>query len=337
MSIMKILTQYATTIRESIMTSLDIDPDTFATIFITLFVFIVGLIIQQLIVFYNSYIQRKRTRKVFELSLDSFINQAKKQSEEYIKTSQTFSFEKETRLYFSPVTISSISLLNELGYQKAYEAYFFGFENLFKLKFDLKIKTFNKIWHSIKHVEFWREQSFKDTRYLESKLHELNNRRILAIDNLRKFRESVSIELHGKRIPQDIPEELGRYIQAVDEITVNYQNLPNARRADIVHQNLILPLMTLNRSYNSQNIEGRELMELIARMGDNLLKASREFQNMEIFLMAQKNQFETYSKSFRRDYRLCIKAKEILLTTGIWYKLKLWFSTFPPPLTTPHS
>lgn len=47
-------------------------------------------------------------------------------------------------------------------------------------------------------------------------------------------------------------------------------------------------------------------------MNENLLDATKEYQNQRNLLKTQKDQFENYSMNFKLFYRLSSKAKNVL-------------------------
>ncbi len=289
-----------TTIQKYLESTYGIDANTIATIFITIFIFLIGLLIQQGIAFYNSYNQRSKTRKIFRLSFQSFLSQVEKQSKEYHKTSLTFTLDKETNFEFKRATISNLSSLKDLGFQRTYEAFFFGLENTFKCNLDLKLKAFNKIWDAVMSVEFWHDKSFQDISDFINKYNEFNDRRNRAIENHRRYFEPIMTSLNGKTVPMN----LGQYLRSADLIHVDWQNHPNRTRPNVVHRRLVIRLRILNRKNKN--------LEVANRMNDNLLEATGEFQNQLNLLKAQKDQFESYSRSFRFYSRIGKKAIEII-------------------------
>lgn len=277
-----------------------IDANTTATIFITIFIFFIGLVVQQMIVIYNSYNERRKTRKIFKISLKSFVKQVKKQADEYQKTSQTFTFDKESNFEFNRASISTISSLNNLGFQRTYEAYFFGIENMFKCHLDFKLKAFNKIWDAVKSVEYWHDKSFQDVSDFINKYNTFNERRNRAVDNHRRYFEPIMTSISGKTVPKN----LGLYLRDADQIHFDWQNYPNRTRPNVVHKQLITRLRILNR-------ENQDL-DVANVMNNNLLEASMEFQNQHNLLKAQKIQFVSYGRMFRLYSRIAKKTIEIL-------------------------
>lgn len=278
----------------------EIDANTSATILITLSIFIIGISIQQLLLLFSKFIERRKTRKIFKISLTGFIKQVKKQSEGYNETAKSFTFDEQTNFEFTRATIYTLSSLNSIGYQKTYEAFFTGFENIWKCNLNLKLKAFNKVWDSIKSVEFWHQKSFEDLSDFIDKYNDLNEKRNIAIENHRRFFESIITEINNK----SVPAKVGLYIQDVDRIHVDWQKLKNRTRPNIIHRYLIIKLRIINRKNSN--------IKIVNRMNENLLDATKEYQNQRNLLKTQKDQFENYSMNFKLFYRLSSKAKNVL-------------------------
>ena len=278
----------------------DVDPNTSATIIITISVFMLGIFFQYLLHSITKFSERKRVRKIFLVGLSEFSKQVKKQSEQYGISAKTFAFDKKTNFEFNRATIFTISSLNGLDYNQTYQAFFFGFENIVKFNSNRKFEAFNKVWDSIKSVEFWHEKSFQNINYFIEKYNELNEKRNEAVNAHRLFYEPIMKKLDG----QDVPENIGRYMQAADQIHVDWQNKENRTRPHNIHRYLILRLRILNRK--NQDIQ------IANGMNDNLLTASMEYESQRNFLKAQKDQMENYERSFRLYYRLVIAGREIL-------------------------
>lgn len=281
-----------------------IDANTSATLIITLFVFIVGLILQQGLRTFTNYLERKRTRKTFFFALEEFWLQVKKQSEEYLKISNGLRFDKENNFEFKKATISTITSLNELGFKNAYEALFHGPENWIKINSKVKMKAFNKIWNSIKSVEFWHEKSFQDIDFFITKYNLFNDRRNSALRNYRAFIEPIMHSFNGK----NIPKELAFYLKKVDQIQFEWQKMPDRTRADIVNKHLIIPLRILNRKNQDK--------EIAVKMNDNLLESSLEYQNLINLLEVHKKQYKSYYRNFRQYYKTCKKGQRIIKYCG---------------------
>lgn len=277
-----------------------VDSNTSATIIITLLVFLIGIIVQRFFLLLNMYFERRKIRKFIKISFAEFEAQVRKQSKEYEKSAETFTFDKETNFEFKRATISTLSSLNSIGYIRTYEAFFNGFENIIKCRLGLKLKAFNKLYDSVKSVEFWHEKSFNESSGFIDKYNSFNERRNSALDKHRRFLDPIMFSIKGK----DIPIDIVKYLQKVDQYHFDWQKLKDRTRPNIIHEQLVEKLLNLNRE--NQDIE------IAVRMNDNLLVASIEFQNQKSLLKAQKEQLQSYARSFRQYYRLCKEVGKII-------------------------
>lgn len=286
-------------IQEKLIEWFNIDPNTSATIIISLSVFIVGFLFQQLFQSISFYIQRKRTRNIFEIVVKKFIEQVNVQSKVYSKSAKTFVFDRDTSFQFRKATIFTSQSVNQIGYQNIYNAYFSGFENLIKFNKTLKLKAFNKIWSCIISVDFWLDKSFKGVDMFPSKYNGFNDNRAEALENYRKFLDPLMASFDGKEIPKGV----AIYISEIDRINIEWQKSRNRLRPDKIHRKLILPL----RIYNRKNIN-----PISVEMNSFLLDATRHYINQSYILKMEKLQQETYSKSFNFYSKISSKAIDIL-------------------------
>jgi hypothetical protein len=277
----------------------NIDENTSATIIITISIFIAGIVIQQILSMSSGIIKRKRIRKLFAINVKNFVNEVKKQEEAYLKTSESFKFETGLIFSFTRSPIFSHKSILEMGYQISYESFFYGIENIFKFKRDKKLKAFRTIWSSVHSVDYWHDKTFTEINKFQEKTDEFNNRWNNAIGSHRQFIDSIMAEVNG----QLLQKELGVYLKEVDKIHLNWQNLPNRTRPDILNKNLIIPLRILNRKHQNN---------ISLKMNDNLLAAGIEFQNKRNLFNAQKDLFSNYARSFRLNYRLTRISIKIL-------------------------
>jgi len=276
------------------------DSNTSATLFITLFVFILGLLFQQLFVLYSKFIERRKIRKIFQVALRQFIKETSKQSSLYKKDSENYQMEKKTSFTFTRGSIFTCSSIQELGFEKTYAAFFLGIENWGHTKSSLRQKAFIKIWGSVKSVEFWHNASFSDRSQFLEKYNSINEKRNIAIENHRKLYEKAMTNLDGVKAEKAYRE----YVQALDAIHVSWQNNPNRTRPDVLHEELVTPILDLNR--------GNHKFPLAISLNDNLLPASLEYENQLNFLKAQKKQTLAYYWAFRSYARISKKSLEIL-------------------------
>jgi hypothetical protein len=261
----------------------NIDPNTSATIIITVIVFILGISIQQFIQLISNLRSRSRTRRVFRNALETHIKQVRRQSSGYLKTSETVKFDSNSPLEVMRATIFSASSFENIGFKETFLAYFF-----------------NKIWESIHSVDRWFIKANEDISYFLENSNRHNEKRNTAADNHRKVIDFLAATYNGK----EVEKKLADYLVKLDAIHTQWQNLENATRPDILHTELIVPTRNLNNQHRD--------LEIAIRMNDNLLAASMEFQNQRNLVDATKVQFFRYSVSFKMYAMVMEKGMKIL-------------------------
>lgn len=283
---------------------LQIDNNTLATILCTLLVFVVGGLIRQFYNYMQSYWDRKRKRKLFENVATEYFKQIEKQASLLKKSSSAFSFSNDPGFQIYRADLHTNSILNSIGYDKVFEAYFFGFENMFESRVSLRIKAFNKIWTTIISAEVQHNQAYDSFARFIDKYNNYNAKRNDHLDAFRKAFEGHVLNAVGKKVGSELPAKVARYLKEAVQIHVQWQALENPRRPDVIHNGLVVKMRALNQN----NTELRFVNELT----DLLLLASLEFENQEKILANQQKQFEEYSIAFRNSARISKKSLDIL-------------------------
>ncbi len=284
----------------------DVKNDTAATITITLFVFVTGFLINTIIKNIGNYFGRKKTKRIFEIALGSFLQQIEKQSAAFLKSSESFTFENEGNFVSKRIQILPISSISEIGYKNTYEAYFSNFRSnilfLFcKNKMNLKLEAFNKIWEAIHSIEFWHNKSFENMDFFNNTYNLYVERRNEAIENNRLYFEKM---MAATQNVQNVPQEIKDYTKKVDDITAAWHNLPKAANELVAHEKLIMPLRELNRK--NQNLF------LANQMNGVLLKATQEFKNQQNLLATFQEQFKSSSDLFSSYHKSTLESLESL-------------------------
>ncbi len=284
-----------------------IKNDTAATITITLFVFVTGFLINAILKNIGNYFERKKTKRIFEIALESFLKQIEKQSEAFLKSSESFTFKNEGNFVSKRIQILPLSSISEIGYKNTYEAYFLNIRSniLFvfcKKKMNLKLEAFNKIWEAIHSIEFWHNKSFENMDFFNTTYNLHNERRNDAIENYRLYFEKMMTAT--KQNAQNVSQEIIDYVKKVDNITADWHNLPKATNELVAHEKLIMPLRELNRK--NQNLF------LANEMNGILLKATQEFKNQQNLLATFKEQFKSSSDLFSNYHKSTLKSLKML-------------------------
>lgn len=232
--------------------------------------------------------------------LDRYVSQLKLQSDAFLRTSKTIRIENDNGFEFKRATIFTSSTFERIGYQSAFLAFFGGFENVLPLCKSKRIRAFNKIWDIVESNEFLYSRSIRDMDYFIEKYNEYENKRNDAVDAHRMFFDNLVTQFSG----QTVPNSLANYLQEIDRITVDWQNLEDRTRPDRVHRHLVVALRILNRKNSA--------IPFAVKMNDNLLNESYQYNNMKNLIRNYNTQFFIYHRSFRSSSRVVLMAKKIL-------------------------
>lgn len=278
-----------------------ISPDTTVTIFITVFVFIVGFLLRRISIWLSSFFARRKLRKILKITVMELSKETNKQSIAFKKTSNEFSFSNSNAVFnFRKSPISATSIIINTGYNSFYEAYFTGFENSFKCKQDLRFRCFYKLWTSSNNVVYWlnRSDEQKITEKYSNYLQE-NNRCLIQ---LRKYLEAIYTEFQANN--QKFNKNSTEYVIKVDKIHKHWQELENRTNHKVSNEELVKKLYELNQEYQN--------LIFANEMNNILLESIRHFNDQSNYLNSQRKQYEDYSRIFKNYSRYCNLAVKVL-------------------------
>lgn len=279
--------------------SFNIDYNNSATIIITVFIFLCGLIFQLFFNYIKIYYSKKRTRKFFKYSVNEFHKKVSNQADEYKRISKSLKFNSDYSFDFKRTTISSIGIFQTLNQEKTFDSYFVGFDRSLKCNRKLKLKAFNKVWGAINSVEFWHDNSFSNREQFISKYNLLNDKRNTSIEKLRQLLE-VELFKYNKKSTDAVSD----YIKKYDLIFQNWQTLNDRTRPDIIHRQLILRIRILNRKYQH--------FELVDLTNNLLLEASFNYLELRTLLRITSDEFLHHYFTFKESATISKKGIVIL-------------------------
>jgi hypothetical protein len=287
-------------LQEYLNKTFNIDDRTSATIIITLFVFVLGILVNQLLKVISDFLKRKNLRKIFLLNLSELEKRALKQSHEYKSSSEQFSFTYTENFNLQKIDISQLIILKELGYKDTFNAFFSGIENWFKFK-NLYRKAFNKIWDAIFAMDFWQGISL-EMNHFNTAYSAYNEKRNLA---LQAFQTLLESKINTENLNHQ-DSNIAGYYRSLNIIVSDWQRLPKRSRADIIHRNIVLKVRIINRKFEKFNIP------IIVDFNSFLLEASLQYQNIRLLYKVYNDRFTSLSILFRKHSRLINKGHLIL-------------------------
>jgi hypothetical protein len=264
-----------------------IDPDTSATILITLFVFVSGLIITAVASYIAGLINRNTRREIMRLNLIDFAKQLDTQAHSYRRFSRQLNVKNYKTVTFSRSDISQTSNLKVVGYENMYNAFFHlpTWPNRSK-----KLKAFSQIWQIIEVVTYWQQKATEDYEQFLPLYNEYNQRRNEAVSEYFDFIRPILISANKKVIDAGYAE----YLSAVDAIHVAFENGGKTTLPHVIQEKLVKPLRELNRKYKN---------EISARMIGLILSLDVAYQNQRNLLRVKQRQFFFYFLLFNAKRR----------------------------------
>lgn len=275
-----------------------VDSNTSATIIITVLVFISGIIFTEIIKELSAYFKRRKIRKICNYNFKNLENGIEKQSKYYLKYCESLNFKNTSGFKFTSIIIHSIYIFENIGYPNIYEAYFFGFENLFKGKKELK--AFSKLWSCVIAMQQWQDQ-MKDI--MQNQIQNFNKWNDFRNTSLAEFYK-IFDPLIVKLLDPNIPIYLAEYLLQLDEIQVVFQKSDDNRNPVIVQNLMVLPTLEINRQF-------KHIPE-IHNLNPHLLSSIMAFENMDRNLNHNLSQSKTYYFTFKGYSKLVKIAKKII-------------------------
>ncbi len=277
-----------------------IDSNTSATLLITLFVFIAGMLLRLIVIVISNYIKRRRIRKTFNINLRELIKEINEQSIAFENTIETLSIENSEPFRYKRKTISTLSSINNLGYYKIYDAYFHGLENLVKLKMNVKREIFTSMWNSIKSVEYWHNFSFQDKNRLIDKYNSYREKWSDATVKINDEIKCMRANSQSEQTPSDFEQLKPKVFKAYSK----WITTPNNFNPTVINDKLVDNLIEI--------IEKHTDPSAAAILYKELVDASLQFQNQKNLIETEKEQIKLIIKEFTKNQGVCEKALDEL-------------------------
>ncbi len=290
-------------LQDIIKTVFNIDENTSATIIITLFVFVVGIIIHSSIRIVSKYMKRINIRKMFLLNLHDLQKKSNHQAEKYKATASQFDFNHTGNFALYRIDISQLEILKEIGYTNSYNAFFSGIENIYRLK-NIYRKAFTKMWEAVFALKYWQEKSEDLTFFNKTYASHMEKRN----QSLKPYHQLIDSSVTDKANLNNPDQNIVSYFKRVNSIHYEWQQLetPYRERVDVHHQNVVLKHRKLNMEYQRLNIP------ILNITNTYLLEASSHFTNLSNLLKTYKEMYNSFSLTFRKHSRLINKGRRIL-------------------------
>lgn len=278
--------------------SLGVTPAAIVTILVTVLVFISGIIINNLIAAYNSYVERPLNRRLSVINLKQLLRMVYKQAQHYDDFCKQLNIEYLNNYNFRYVDIPSINIFKEIGHRNLFRAYFEGTENFFAFYRKRKLKSFNVLWGIIEYTNNTHRESVTKAENFIKELGTLNHLRNEGLGKVQQNVEEFGNHFHRQlELKHPLGIDFGERIRIIDEYqrTLNPTSPNNA-------QDYIDKLINLNR----ENIDlcsryERDIKSV--QMNADILSATLAFQNFSNLIEASNGTFTHLSKTYNEHYR----------------------------------
>jgi hypothetical protein len=280
----------------------NIDSNTSATLVITLSIFILGYLLNWINNIIVGLRTRRNYRKLFQAITDSIIYSIDLQSKNFVKAAKTLNINHQNDYFLQTVTITHLDNVDRLDFKLVYDSYFLGLENLFS---ERKLKAFNKSFGRLALIKNTEERIPQELSSFIQKFNEHENKWNEAAEQIRQFYDNLHRQVDGGTFPARVAD----YLTRMDRTIFRWQNLDGRTEYSILHNELINPLLTLNREFQD--------IGLTLNFNSLLLNASHHFDNMEKTLNVYNEIFRNHSLTYRAANRILKKSISILKTPSI--------------------
>lgn len=278
-----------------------VSNETSASIVITLLTFTLSLFLAKIGIIIQRVVDRAVYRRVILQAANRFNKQIQKQALEFVKASEGLVFKNDIGFKVGRVQLFSIETFESIGYKKAVESHLLGIENFIFNRYlkSIKTKALDKIWESILSVNYWHNKFVSDTNIFLEKYNLYNENRNNAIESYNnKFLLCVN-EYQEKNQTREY-----EYLLQISTVRFNWTKLEDNNRADICHENLVLPTRKICEKYSD--------LKIAIEINIDLLRATHEFVNQRNTIDFNKQLFLSYSVNFKNYSRTISKCIQIL-------------------------
>lgn len=296
-----------TTIQKQLKDLLSIDEKTSATIFITLFVFILGIIITQSVRIYLEYRERRHFRKLFRLNLIELLKKVRVQSDIYRKNAALLRIESIGKITLKKKDISQVQTLNKIGHKETFNAFFNGIEN-WPNNQDKYRRAFNCIWDALYSLEYWQDINLDK---FNQDFAELNNKRNIVIA---EYMDLIDSSLINANLKNEDPR-VAEYHLKLQDLHRTWQNLQNRKNQTVFHRHIVVKNKILNNDFPDLEIP------LIFKTNKLLNQAVLNYLNLKALMKANEYKIMNLYYVYRKGGRLINVSMNIIEENK---RVKIW-------------
>lgn len=271
---------------------------------ISIIVFIVGGIVNYLFSRIKSYNLRKSNRENFCHLLKEVAKDLKIKERNLSKFHPQINMEREEIWSFKHREIVYLETIFEFNFIDIYNSFRKQFS--FSTNKKMKSKAFHKIWSLLRKYKFYEQRIMENldnlvkfhSQQLDKYSFHLEKYRELKERNYHKY-GTESASQNGK----DIETKL--FLEKENEIWFLWQDLGEIRTHHFYsYNNLVLPLLELNRDYSE--------LAITLEYGKILVQCGIEYRQLESIINSYNHIFKDYYLGYRRDHKLLNKYLEYI-------------------------
>lgn len=278
-----------------------VDNNVSVPVFITLFVFFTGGLVNFLFKLYASVISKKNTRSTFRKLIERTIKELRKK-EKYMKVLiDTLNIEYGGNWSLTYVNLSYIDTFFDFNYTDIFIAFNRKYSLCTKQK-GLRETAFHRTWSLLRGLKFIEEPSYNMLKIMIDKYNIHKNLYGDGLENYQKSFEKVAIAIDG----QSINKTYAEFFSKLDKIFSDWQQKDPATRTFpfITYTDIIFPSLEVCKKY-SKIPDSRIFMS-------SLLQSTNEFMEMKNVLIMCRKQYYHYYYFYRTSCRLLEKILLIL-------------------------
>jgi hypothetical protein len=278
----------------------NISSNTAATIIITLVVFITG----QLIVYFSKQVksiaQRRITRRTLQNIISASIRVARRQEKTNRKIGSQMNFESISSLVQSRSDFFQLRVLEEVGFDLVFRAYYLGIENTLRRRKKLD-RTIYKCWEVITSMDFWIREHYKRIDFIGEKFNKHHNEFVMVLKQYRQYVIKVGRTYNQKNVPEYFHKSLSEFFDLNKSLsTISAQNV------QVIKDEFIDPLHNLMKTLPDDN-------ELKFHLDEFIHEFNFHFDGMERVLIKGKQQYFLYEVNSKYFYKaLEVVSKRLL-------------------------
>ena len=271
-----------------------IDNNTAATILITLLVFVTGILLNEIRKLISSIYKNFRIRQMLRGTLLEVSNSCQRQATEFQNFLPQLSPEHQGVFNLKMNAITHLDSIEKIPFENLYSSIF---SYRFPINNQFRTRSFNSIFNSIALLKNMELRYPEDMKLFIEKYTAFEDQWNSNLEGLRRLVDEIVLLTNNQQVPQNLAD----YLQTLDQIWVNWQQLENRTSFDNVRQHLLQPLRNLNR--NSQGIR------FITQINNFILGAEHAYTNLTGWLTVNQEKY----RSFYFNYRLISRRLRVIV------------------------